>query len=63
MWNPLKKTNINEVIYKTETNSQTRERIYGYQGGRVGGRGGIVREFGIDMYTLLYFFRCFMNIY
>ena len=30
-----------------------REGTYGYQGGRVG-RGGIIREFGIDMYTLLY---------
>ena len=29
-----------------------REQIYGYQGKRLGG--GILREFGNDMYTLLY---------
>ena len=37
---------------KQKQTHRLREQTYGYQGGRVGG--GIVREFGIDMYTLLY---------
>ena len=37
--------------YKTETDSLT-EHTYGYQRGRVAER--IVREFRVDMYTLLY---------
>ena len=44
MWN-LKRNYMNEITYKTETH---REGTYGYQGK------GIVREFGMDMYTLLY---------
>ena len=38
----------NELIYGTETDSQT----YGYRG--EGWTEGIVREFGIDIYTLIY---------
>ena len=49
----LKRNNTNELIYKTETHSQTWEQSYGYQ--RWGVEGGIVREFGIDMYALLCF--------
>ena len=36
---------------KQKQTHKLRERIYGYQEGRVGQRD---REFGIDMYTLLY---------
>ena len=35
LWN-LKENDANELIYKTETDSQThREQIYGYQGGGI----------------------------
>ena len=37
MWN-LKKNDTNELIYKTETDSQTYRMIYDYQRGNVGGR-------------------------
>ena len=37
MWN-LKKNNTNELIYKTETDSQTSKQTYGYQRENVGGR-------------------------
>ena len=47
MWN-LKRNYINELTYKSERDSQTSEQTYGYQGG------GIVREFGVVMYTLLH---------
>ena len=45
MWNFLKYTN--ELIYKTEIDSQT----YGY---RRGGKGGVNWEYWINRYTLLY---------
>ena len=49
----LKKKVTNELIYKTETDSQTsRTNLWLPGGGRW--RGGIDWEFGIDMYTLLY---------
>ena len=38
MWNL--KTNTNESIYKTETDSQTQKTNSGYQRGRWEGRGG-----------------------
>ena len=41
------------LFTKQKQTHRLRELTYGHQGGRVG-RGGIVREFGIDMYTLLY---------
>ena len=41
---------MNSFIYKTE--NRLREKTYGCQG--EGLREGIVREFGMDMYTLLY---------
>ena len=40
-------------MYKTETDSQALEQAYGCQWERVEGE-GIVRVFGMDMYTLLY---------
>ena len=46
MWS-LERNDTNELTYKTETHS-VRERTYDCQGE------GIVREFGMDMYTLLY---------
>ena len=49
-----KKNDTNELIYKTEIDSQTQKTNLWLPGARLGG-GGIVREFGIDMYTLLYF--------
>ena len=48
----LKKSDTNELIYKTDRD-RLREQTHGYKRGRVDG-GGIVKEFGIDMYTLLY---------
>ena len=44
MWN-LKRNDMNEITCKTETH---RVGTYGCWGK------GIVREFGLDMYTLLY---------
>ena len=47
MWN-LKKNDTNELICKTETDSQTQKikgEVYG---------GGINQESGIDIYSLLY---------
>ena len=35
MWN-LKKNDTNELIYKTETDSQLRKQTYGYQRGKWG---------------------------
>jgi len=57
IWYPLyvesKKYDTNEFIYKTESDSH-RKQTYGYQREKVGGRGGINWEFGIDIYTPLY---------
>ena len=47
MWN-LKRNDTNELTYKTERDSQTKKMNYGWQGP------GIVREFGMVTYTLLY---------
>ena len=41
-----KKYDTNEFIYKTESDSH-RKQTYGYQRGKVGGRGGINWEFGL----------------
>ena len=40
------------LFTKQKQTHRLREQTYGYQG--EGWEGGIVREFGIDMYTLLY---------
>ena len=45
------KQDTNELIYRTETNTQT-QKTYGYQRGE--GEGGVNQEFGISRYTLLY---------
>ena len=45
----LKTYNTNELIYKTESNSEN--KLMGIREGCGGGIGG---KFGIDMYTLLY---------
>ena len=50
MWS-LKRNNANDLIYETETDSQTREQTYRCQWGKNGGRRW---ELGIGMYTLLY---------
>ena len=50
MWN-LKRNDINELSYKTETH-RLREWIYGCQGEKNGE--GVVRVCGMDMYKLLY---------
>ena len=53
MWN-LKRNDTNELTSKTGRD-RLRERTYGYQGEAGGRMGkGIVREFGMDMCTLLY---------
>ena len=49
MWNLKKDTN--ELIYKTETNSQTEKTNLWLPKGK---GGGINWEIGIDIYTLLY---------
>ena len=46
------KNDTNELIYKTETDSDLENELMVTRG--KGWRGGIVREFGIDIYTLLY---------
>ena len=49
----VKRLDTNELIYKGETDPQTQRmnlRLPGEQKAGV----GIVREFGMDMYTLLY---------
>ena len=52
MWNP-ERHDTNELIYKTEIDSQTENEFMvttrGYEWGE-----GIIREFGVNMYTLLY---------
>ena len=50
MWN-LKRNNKNELSYKTETHRLKRMNLWFLEGW---GREGIVREFGMDMDTLLY---------
>ena len=50
MWNL--KINTNELIYKTETDSQMWKITYGYQRGKSGG--GINQEYGFNRYTPLY---------
>ena len=52
MWN-LKRNYINELTYKIEIDSQTSRISLWWLG--EGWREGIVREFGIDIYTLIYF--------
>ena len=51
MWN-LKRNDTNELTYKIEIDSQTRRMNLWLPGEGCGE--GIVREFGIDMYTMLY---------
>ena len=51
MWN-LKKNDTNELIYKTEIESQMQKTNLWLPGGKHGG--GINWEIGIDIYTLLY---------
>ena len=46
------KYDTNELIYKTETDSQTENNLQLPKG--KGGRGGINQEFGINKYMLLY---------
>ena len=59
MWN-LKRNDTNELIYKSETDSQTQRRTQGFQGERMGDNKAegweieIVIAFEMDMYTLLY---------
>ena len=50
MWN--QKNGTNEIIQKSEVDSQTQKINYGYQRGR--GMGGRNQEFGINRYTPLY---------
>ena len=47
------------LFSKQKQTHRLRKQIKDYQGGH-GGGGGIVREFGIDMYTLLYL-KCITN--
>ena len=48
MWN-LKRNDTHDLIYKTERDSQAQRTSYACQGERM------VREFGMDMFLLLYF--------
>ena len=52
MWN-LKKNDINEFIYKTESH-RCRKQNYGYQRRKQGSGGQMNWEVEIDIYTLLY---------
>ena len=56
IWHPLyvesKKNEINELTYKQKETHRLRQWTYGSWG--EGWEEGIVREFGIDMYILLY---------
>ena len=54
MWN-LKRNDTIELTKQKES-YRLREQTYGYQGSGAGGgwEKGIVREFGMDMYTLQY---------
>ena len=47
----LKRNNTTKLAYKTETDPQTENKLMVMEGK---GWGGIVREFGITTYTLLY---------
>ena len=49
-----KENDTNELIYKTDTDSQTSKTNLWLPKGKVGAGGQINREFGIDIYTLLY---------
>ena len=51
MWNLKKKNGTNEHIYKTETESQTENKL---KATREGSRVGINCEIGTDIFTLLY---------
>ena len=51
IWN-LKRNDTNKLIYQTETDSQTENKLMA--AGREEQGDGIVRAFGMDMYTLLY---------
>ena len=53
MWN-LKRNNTNELYKVTKQKETHREQIYGFWGE------GIVREFWMDMYTVLYL-KCITN--
>ena len=44
------KNDMNELIYKTETDSQTQKTNYGYQKGKVEGRQ--IKEVMINIYTI-----------
>ena len=44
------KNDMNELIYKTETDSQTQKTNYGYQKGKVEGRQ--IKEVVINIYTI-----------
>ena len=48
----LTKNATKELTHRTETDSNFKMKIYGYQ--RKNGRGGINQEVGISIYTLLY---------
>ena len=52
MWNLKKKNGANELIYKTEIESQMQKTNVWLPG--AGGGKGINWEIGIDIYTLLY---------
>ena len=51
VWN-LKRNDTNELICQTETDSQIENKLMA--AGREEQGDGIVRAFGMDMYTLLY---------
>ena len=51
MWN-LKRNDTVELIFKTEIDSQSLRTSLWLPGGRIGE--GIVEEFGMGMYVLLY---------
>ena len=53
MWNLILKNDKNELIYKTETDSQISKTNFTVNKGETW-QGGINQEFGINIHTLLY---------
>ena len=50
----IERNDTNELIYKTKKDSQTWKKKTMLTTGK-GDQGGIAKEFGIDMYTLLHY--------
>ena len=54
MWNPIFKNDTNELIYKTETDTQILKTNLWLPKGKVRVGGGINQKYGINIYIFLY---------